>query len=101
MVDFYVLDKTIYLHGWADLDYDTVNSYVVTLWVNDGTETTTTTLTIDLIEHIVLLPSMLNIKYSQTCIKRSPFGQRESGLMTQVFSMTGQDNGDLLIQVTA
>ena len=59
---FFVSDKTIYLHGWADLDYDTVNSYVVTLWVNDGTETTTTTLTIDLIEHIVLLPSMLNIK---------------------------------------
>ena len=52
----------MYLHGWADLDYDTVNRYVVTLWVNDGTETTPTTLTIDLIEHIVLLPSMLEIK---------------------------------------
>jgi hypothetical protein len=61
-VYFFVSDKTIYLHGWADLDYDTVNSYVVTLWANDGTETTTTTLTIDLIEHIVLLPSMLKIK---------------------------------------
>jgi hypothetical protein len=29
---------------------------------NDGTETTTTSLTIDLIEHFVLLPSMLDIK---------------------------------------
>ena len=61
-VYFFVSDKTIYLHGRADLDYDTVNRYVVTLWVSDGTESRTTTLTIDLIEHIVLLPSMLEIK---------------------------------------
>jgi hypothetical protein len=40
--------------------------------------------------------------YSQTCIKRSPLGQRKDGLIRQVkFSMTGQEKGDLLIQVTA
>ena len=49
--------------------------------------------------------------YSQTCIKRSPLGQRKSGLIRwplkrgsihmMKFSMTGQENGDLLIQMTA
>ena len=48
---------------------------------------------------------------SQTYIKRSPLGQRKSGLLGQVASkrgsidmkcyMTGQEKGDLLIQVTA
>jgi len=49
---------------------------------------------------------------SQTCIKRSPLGQRKTGLLRQVtnlkrgsihmkFSITGQEKGDLLIQVTA
>jgi hypothetical protein len=48
-------------------------------------------------------------KYSQTCIKRSPWEQRKSGLLRPLkrgwihmkFSMTGQEKGDLLIQVTA
>jgi hypothetical protein len=40
--------------------------------------------------------------YSQTCVKRSPMGQRKSGLIRHMkFSMTGQEKGDLLIQVTA
>ena len=43
--------------------------------------------------------------HSQTCIKRSPLGQRKTGLIRGSihikFSMTGQENGDLLIQVTA
>jgi hypothetical protein len=51
------------------------------------------------------------VKYSQTCIKRSPLGQRKSGLIRQVtskrglihmeFSMIGQEKCNLLIQVTA
>ena len=56
----------------------------------------------------------LMYKYSQTCIKRSPLGHRKSDLIRQVTSkkrlhvyihmncsMTGQEKGDLLIQVTA
>jgi hypothetical protein len=49
--------------------------------------------------------------YSQTCIKRSTLGQRKCGLITQEtlkkgsihmkFTMTGQEKGDLLIQLTA
>ena len=43
--------------------------------------------------------------YSQTCIRRSPLGQRESGLKRGSihikFSMTGQEKCDLLIQWTA
>jgi hypothetical protein len=43
--------------------------------------------------------------HSQTCIKRSPPGQRKTGLIRGSihiqFSTTGQENGDLLIQVTA
>jgi hypothetical protein len=48
--------------------------------------------------------------YNQTCIKRSPLGQRKSGLIRGYllrgsihvkFSMTGQEKGNLLIQVTA
>ena len=52
-----------------------------------------------------------SVIYSHTCIKRSPLGQRKSVLIRQVtlkrgpihmkFSMTGQEKGDLLIQVTA
>jgi hypothetical protein len=49
---------------------------------------------------------------SQTCIKRSPLGQRKRDLIREVrplkrgsihvkFSMTGQEKGDLLMQVTA
>lgn len=48
---------TIYLYGWADLDFDTVSQYVITITANDGTDTTVSTLTVDLIEHIVLYPS--------------------------------------------
>ena len=54
--------------------------------------------------------SLLSI-YSQTRIKRSSVGQRKDGLIRQVtskkrfnsykFSMTGQEKGDPLIQVTA
>jgi hypothetical protein len=41
-------------------------------------------------------------KYSQTCIKRSPLGQRKSGLIRPMkCSMTGQEKGDILIQMTA
>jgi len=40
-------------------------------------------------------------KYSQTCIKRSPFGYRKSNLkrgsIRMKFTMTGQKKGDLLI----
>jgi hypothetical protein len=49
----------------------------------------------------------LKTMYRQTCIKRSPLGQRKSGLLRQVtsyqmeFSMTGQEKVGLLIQVTA
>jgi hypothetical protein len=49
--------------------------------------------------------------YRQTCIKRSPLGQRKSGLLRQVnsekrfnsdeFFKTEEEKGDLLIQVTA
>jgi len=43
--------------------------------------------------------------YSQTCIKRSPFGQRKSGLLRgyiyMKYSMSGDLKGDLLTQVTA
>jgi len=50
-----------------------------------------------------------NLKYSQTCIQRSPLGQRKSGLLRPLkrdsihmkLSMTGEEKGDLLIQVTA
>jgi hypothetical protein len=56
-----------------------------------------------------ILMFSLNLKYSKTCIKRSPLGQRKSGLIRPLkrgsiqmkFSMTGQENSDLLIQVTA
>jgi hypothetical protein len=41
-------------------------------------------------------------RYSQTCIKRSPLGQRTNDLISHMkFSMTGQEKGDLLIQVAA
>ena len=44
------------------------------------------------------------IKYSQTCIKRSPLGQRKSDLIRGSihikFSVTGQEKGVHLIQVT-
>jgi hypothetical protein len=49
--------------------------------------------------------------YKQTCIKRSPLGQRKSGLLRKVnsekrfnsdeFFKTEEEKGDLLIQVTA
>ena len=43
--------------------------------------------------------------YSQTCIKRSPLGQRKDGLkrgsIHMTFSMTGQGKSDLLIEVAA
>ncbi|XP_063406150.1 uncharacterized protein LOC134690108 [Mytilus trossulus] len=54
---FYMENMTIYLYGWADLDYDTVSQYVITITANDGTELTISTLTVDLIEHIVLYPT--------------------------------------------
>jgi hypothetical protein len=38
--------------------------------------------------------------YSQTCIKRSPLGQKRSSIH-MTFSMTGQEKGHILIQVTA
>ena len=48
--------------------------------------------------------------YSQTCIKRTPLGQRKSGLLRQIplkrgniymtFSMTGQEKGVLLMQMS-
>ena len=43
--------------------------------------------------------------YSSTCIQRSPLGQGKGGLLRQVIlrevhSITGQEKGDLLIQVT-
>ena len=56
-----------------------------------------------------LISSHIILEYSQTCIKRSPLGQRKSGLLRQVtvplkrgsihikFSMTGQEKGDLSI----
>jgi len=43
----------------------------------------------------------LIISYSQTCIKRPPLGQRKRRSIHVKFSMTGQEKGDLLIQVTA
>jgi len=49
--------------------------------------------------------------YSQTCCKKSPLGQRKSGLSRQValkrgsihmnFFMMGQEKGDIVTQVTA
>ena len=48
--------------------------------------------------------------YSQTCIKRSSLGQRKMGYKTDdvlkgsihlKFSMTGQEKGDLAIQLAA
>jgi hypothetical protein len=44
--------------------------------------------------------------YNETCIKKSPLGHRKSDLIRQLtihmtFPMAGQDDGDLLIQVTA
>ena len=51
-----------------------------------------------------------SVIYSHTCIKRSPLGQRKCpyktgdlkrGPIHMKFSMTGQEKGDLLIQVTA
>jgi hypothetical protein len=51
------------------------------------------------------MPSLIKTKYSQTCIKRSPLGQRKSGLkrgsIHMQFSITGQENYEFLIQVTA
>jgi hypothetical protein len=52
-----------------------------------------------------------NLKYSQTCIKRSPLGQRRKIILRQgplkrgsihmKFPMTRQEKGDLIIQVIA
>ena len=49
-----------------------------------------------------------NLKYRQTCIKRSPLGQRRKnhfktgkGSIHMKFPMTGQEKGDLTIQVIA
>jgi len=52
-----------------------------------------------LFSHVSL--SSVLITYSQTCIKRSPLVQRISGLLRQVNSLTGQEKGDILIEVTA
>jgi len=66
---------------------------------------------VDIFRFILRLPIIdSDLIYSQTCIKRSPSGQRKNGLLRKVTSkrgsihikssMTGQKS-DILIQVTA
>ena len=56
-------------------------------------------------QHFVSHTDISRCTNSQTCIKRSPLGQRKwplkGGSIHMKSSMTGEEKGDLLIQVVA
>ena len=104
----------IYSHSIFDLYITVINflNYCVSVCVSLVTSNFSTILQISFQTQMLFLLKINNpYSYSQTCIKRSPLGQGKSGLLLKTgellkrgsnrmkFSMTGQEKGDLLMQM--